>query len=51
MEYFTKELAQELLRQRKDLIVELSSLNENLPNYSNKIIELNNQILQIDNNV
>lgn len=51
MEYFLKEIIQPLMKQRDKLVSELSELNENLPNYSIKIMELNTQITNIDTNV
>jgi hypothetical protein len=51
MEYFLKDLIEPLMKQRETLIFELSSLNENLPNYGLKTAELNTQIMNIDNNI
>lgn len=51
MDYFLKEIIVNLQNQREILLVELSNLNENLPNYVMKCSELNNQILNIDNQV
>lgn len=48
MEYLTKDYVLKLCEQRKDLIYELTSLNENLPNYSVKVSIIENQIGKID---
>lgn len=51
MEYRIEKLLEGLQSQRESLIDCLTDLNENLPNYSIKVIELNNQIINIDNQV
>lgn len=48
MEYRIESLMTELALQRRTLVKALSKLNENLPNYSLKCSELNNQIQNID---
>ena len=51
MEYIIKDYIIELSKQRKSVLDEINSMNENLPNYSVRIMELNNQIQNIDREV
>lgn len=51
MEYLIKEYIMELSKQRKTIVDEINLMNENLPNYSMKIMELTNQIQTIDREV
>lgn len=48
MEYIIKDLCENLMGQRQELVSGIADLNENLPNYSIKIQELRNAISDID---
>jgi septal ring factor EnvC (AmiA/AmiB activator) len=51
MEYRIEKLLDGLESQRCQLVKEVASLNENLPNYGMKINDINMQINQIDNQI